>query len=56
VMKNGATVTHTYAISNTYWVTLAVSNECTSPAVEYVGSVRVVRTSYIYLPLILRNY
>ncbi len=55
-IKSGATVTHSYAVSDTYAVTLRVTNPCTSPAVEYVGYVTVVEGgSEIYLPLVLRN-
>jgi predicted outer membrane repeat protein len=56
VMKNGTTVTHSYAISATYPITLTVHNVCLNPAVEHTGYVRVIQsTRYIYLPLVIRN-
>jgi hypothetical protein len=54
--KEGVTVTHSYAVSSTYAVTLTVSNACTSPAIDVIKNVTIVRPpTYIYLPVLVRN-
>ncbi len=54
---NGQTVTHTYGTAATYGVTLTVANPCGSPA-SVIHSLTVTgpTTSFIYLPLILRQF
>ncbi len=57
LIKYGNPVTNTYAISNTYAVTVEATNPCTVVPATYTGYVTVISVDemyYIYLPLVLK--
>ncbi|MCP4541251.1 MAG: DUF11 domain-containing protein [Chloroflexi bacterium] len=58
LIKYGNPVTNTYAISNTYAVTVEATNPCTVVPVTYMDYVTVVSVDtmhYIYLPIVLKK-
>ncbi len=57
LIKYGNPVTNTYAISNTYPVTVEATNPCTVVPATYTGYVTVIAVDemyYVYLPLVLK--